>query len=191
MKKWTLKLVLIAAVIAFAMPQAAKADELSDLKAQMAEMQKQLERLEGKQAGVDQKDVDRMVSKAITEKSGEISGVPDWVQRTKLFGDFRFRYENMDDNRKTSKRNRNRIRFRVGLTSTLNEEWDVGLRIASGSSDSATSTNQTLDGGFTSKNIWLDLGYAVYKPVSIEGLNVIMGKMKNPFYITFNIFNFD
>ncbi|MBW8016452.1 MAG: DUF3373 family protein [Planctomycetes bacterium] len=182
MKKWTLKLVLVAIAIMIVTPQIAKADELSDLKAQMAAMQKQLERLEAKQTGVDQKVVDRMVSEAITEKKAEISGVPEWVQRTTLFGDFRFRLENMDDNRAVSKRNRNRIRARIGLKSVLNDEWDVGFRIASGSGSNATSTNQTLDSGFTSKQIWLDLAYADYHPESIEGLNVIMGKMKNPFY---------
>lgn len=183
MKKWTLKLVLVAAVVMASTGQIAKADDLGDLKQQvqkqqqlLLEMQQKIEQLEEKKVSVDQ------VTEVVKASKGEIAGLPEWVQRTKLFGDFRFRLENMDDNRESSKRNRNRIRARIGITSILNDEWDVGLRIASGSSPAATSTNQTLDSGFTSKDIWLDLAYADYHPESIDGLNVIMGKMKNPFY---------
>ena len=56
---------------------------------------------------------------------------------------------------------------------------DAVFRLASGSSD-PVSTNQTLDGGFSSKNIWLDQAYFNWHPSSL--LNVLGGKVKNPFF---------
>ena len=89
-------------------------------------------------------------------------------------------------------RRRNRIRARFGLKAKVNDEWDVIFRIASGSSETPTSTNQTLGEGsalgvegqdaFASKALWLDLAYADWHPESTPGLNVYLGKMKNPFY---------
>jgi hypothetical protein len=69
----------------------------------------------------------------------------------------------------------------LGIDAIVNEEFDLGFRIASGSGDPA-STNQTLDNSFSSKEIWLDLAYFDWHPLGIEGLNVFGGKMKNPFY---------
>ncbi|MHC4791534.1 MAG: putative porin, partial [Planctomycetota bacterium] len=61
------------------------------------------------------------------------------------------------------------------------DEWDLGFRIASGSADPA-STNQTLADSFSSKDLWLDLAYFNWHPLTMPGLNVYGGKMKNPFY---------
>jgi len=59
-------------------------------------------------------------------------------------------------------------------------------KTATGSSDSPTSTNQTLgdsdSDSFSSKEFWLDQAYAEYHPKWNTGLNVLMGKMGNPFY---------
>jgi hypothetical protein len=63
----------------------------------------------------------------------------------------------------------------------VNDEWDVGLRIVSGTED-PVSSNQDLTNGFTTKDIWLDWGYLDYHPGAIKGLHVVGGKMKNPFY---------
>jgi type II secretory pathway pseudopilin PulG len=156
--------------------------ELNALKAERARDAK-------RPVAVDQKKVDSMVSKAIESKKAEITGTPSWVSNITPFGDFRYRHETLDntsgssnDDTLVNERRRNRIRARLGLKVKINEEWDTTFRIASGSSDTPTSTNQTLDGAFESKDLWLDLAYADWHPESFSGLNVSMGKMKNPFY---------
>ena len=44
------------------------------------------------------------------------------------------------------------------------------------------SNNQSLDAAFSSKPLWLDLGYFDYHPCDAAGLHVLGGKMKNPLY---------
>jgi len=187
------KLLFAAIMFGLLLSAPAQADEATDariekLEAALKNLQTELAELKAERVpprrrpAVNQKRIDSMVSKAIDKNKGEL-GLPDWVQRIKLYGDFRFRYEYMnDDTDDTIKQNRNRIRARIGLNAKLDEEWDLGFRIATGSSDTATSTNQTLDDSFEEKDLWLDLAYADYHPESLDGLNVIMGKMKNPFY---------
>ncbi|MBW7989701.1 MAG: hypothetical protein FVQ84_06765 [Planctomycetes bacterium] len=109
---------------------------------------------------------------------------PDWVKKITPFGDFRYRYESLLDSGDSlgNERRRNRIRARLGFKAEINDEWDATFRIATGSSDTATSTNQTLDDSFEEKDLWLDLGYAAWSPQGCPGLDVLLGKMLNPFY---------
>lgn len=196
------KLVLIMLVLVMTVSQNAKADEISDLKRQLAEqqqmllkMQQRLDQLEiqqteaAKQAPLspaDQKQMELMIAKMFEENKSDFVA-PDWVNNIKPFGDFRYRHESIDDtDTGADKRNRNRIRARLGFKAEINDEWNAIFRIATGSSDSPTSTNQTLgDSGsdsFSSKDIWLDWAYADWHPASMPELNVYFGKMKNPFY---------
>jgi hypothetical protein len=107
--------------------------------------------------------------------------LPAWVKNLKLKGDLRLRNEYIDNDRGKD-RNRQRIRFRVGAKSKINEQLKIGFGLASGSSDTPTSTNQTLEQEFQSKNIWLDYAYARYEPA--EWLQLIGGKFKSPFFHT-------
>ena len=191
------KLTLIMLVFVIAATQNAKADELGDLKQQLAQqqqmllkMQRRLEQLERQQAEAapvsraDKKQLELMVNKMFEENKSEFVA-PDWVKSIKPFGDLRYRYERLGNTSTTevgNERRRNRIRARLGFKAEVNEEWDAIFRIASGSSESPTSTNQTADGAFSSKEIWLDLAYADWHPQAYDGLNVYLGKMKNPFY---------
>ena len=80
-----------------------------------------------------------------------------WSDRISLKGDLRLRHEIIDEDAKDT-RNRTRLRARLSLQGTVNDEVDVHLRLASGSDD-PVSTNQSLDDGFSSKDINLDLAY--------------------------------
>lgn len=136
----------------------------------------------------DEQAIAAAVNKALEKQLAEKPIVPEWVQNVKFYGDFRYRYEYTDDATKTADRNRNRIQARIGLTGKVNEEVDYGFRLASGNSEeplgegSATSRNQDLDNAFSSKNIWLDLAYFDYHPAGIKGLNILGGKIENPYY---------
>ncbi|MDD5328325.1 MAG: putative porin [Phycisphaerae bacterium] len=169
----------------------ARADDVSELKTQLVEqqklllqMQQRIEQLEATQKIQDEK-VDEKISKAVENK--QIGVLPDnlkWVENVKFSGDLRYRHESIDSQANgdwRAGRTRHRIRARLGVDAKINDDWDATLRIASGSAD-PVSTNQTLEDGFSSKSIWLDLAYFTWHPSSIKGLNVYGGKMKNPFY---------
>ena len=152
-----------------------RADEVAELKQQLTQqaellqqMQQRLEKLEAQQAqqGIQ---MEQQISKAVEEK--QAGALPDSLKRAqniKFSGDLRYRHESIDDDTKTTKRNRIRIRARLKMKVKINNEWDAILRLASGSSDSPTSTNQTLgdssSDSFSSKEIWLDWAYADYHP---------------------------
>jgi hypothetical protein len=130
--------------------------------------------------------IDRMVEEAVNEKVSKAGDAPSWAQNVQLFGDFRYRHEQTNDTSGSEQRDRNRIRARLGLKATVNEEVDAIFRIATGSSETPTASNQSLDDSFSSKKIWLDWAYFDYHPVSMPGLNVYGGKMKQPFYTVGN-----
>lgn len=102
----------------------------------------------------------------------------DWTDKIKLNGDFRYRYEMIDDEGR-DERHRNRLRLRLGMNAQVNDEVDVVAMLASGGEDPA-STNQSLDSQATTKDFRLDMAYFAWKPIS--GLAIQGGKVKNPFY---------
>jgi len=104
----------------------------------------------------------------------------EWYENTKVKGDVRFRLERVDEDGKDN-RDRARVRARLGAYTKVNDEVDVGIGLATGSSSDPVSRNQTLTGGFGPKDFLLDLAYVDYHPEMIKGLNLIGGKMKNPF----------
>jgi hypothetical protein len=104
--------------------------------------------------------------------------VPDWVQRISVKGDLRLRAESMDIEGK-ERRDRGRIRARVSLKGEVNELVDARIRLATGG-DNPVSTNQTLDEGFSTKDIGLDQAYVDFHPGDGD-LNLWAGKMANPF----------
>jgi hypothetical protein len=158
-----------------------KADEISDLKKQLADMQARIEQLEAQQKKV----IAEEVSKAVEKK--QVSALPDsikWVEKVKISGDFRYRYDNIDaesGGEWTKGVNRNRIRARLNIIGKVNDEVDLGFRIASGSAD-PVSTNQDLENSFSSKDIWLDRAYFDWHPDMFTGFSFIGGKIPNPFY---------
>jgi hypothetical protein len=110
------------------------------------------------------------------------SGVPKWVKKIKVGGDFRLRYESRK--RKGSKTaNRGRIRYRLGIEADIVDQVKVGAGLASGSdgSTSSRSTNQDLQDAFSTKPFNLDYAYAEYKPA--DWVSMIGGKFKKKKYL--------
>lgn len=101
-----------------------------------------------------------------------------WVDSIDFSGDIRLRYELIDEEFEIE-RNRTRFRTRFGFTADVQENVKVVLRLATGGS-SPVSTNQTLDGGFTRKDIGLDLAYVDWRVN--DSLTINAGKMKNPLF---------
>lgn len=106
--------------------------------------------------------------------------LPLWLVNTKLSGDFRYRHEGIDAGG-TSARYRNRLRYRLGIETRVNDKVLVGARFASGTGD-PRSTNQDLQDEFWPKGIFLDRAYFELTPCSHGWLTA--GKFGNPFVST-------
>jgi hypothetical protein len=156
-------------------------------------------------------DVSRdVLSQARQERWGVPGALPDWAERIRFSGDIRVREESTlyaDDNVQgdyldiahingrgnigiddpdifrniTEDRHRLRARFRLGVKARVNNQFEVGARLATGNIADPVSTNQTL-GNYGEK--WqnnFDLAYLRYK--STEGqLQVAAGRIENPFF---------
>lgn len=101
-----------------------------------------------------------------------------WTDRIKFKGDIRLRYEGIDEEFEAS-RDRMRFRTRFSLSATVRDDVKVIVQIASGG-DNPISTNQTIDDGFSTKDLGLDLAYVDWKLNDTLTINV--GKMKNPLF---------
>ena len=191
------RVVLLAlGAIALLWPSVTGAEEIKDLKQELetqkqrtAELESRINQLEAQQKLKDQALTEKIgqatTPKVEEKKEGEIPDVLKWASRVKWSGDFRYRYEFIDDDNTTSDRHRNRIRARLGLEADVSDEWGLGFRLATSEGSSGgdpVSTNQTLDGSYSKKSFWLDLAYLNYRPNSVNGLSVTAGKMINPFY---------
>lgn len=170
-----------------------KAGDIDDLRTQLAEQQKLLLKMQQKIEMLDEQQktqassIDQKIEKAVeSNPSPSLSDSAKWVENITWSGDFRYRHESISDDTKSADRDRNRIRARLKLEAKVTDEWDAIFRIATGSSDSPTSTNHTLGDsggdGFSSRDLWLDWAYGNYHPKSLNGLNIMFGKMGNPFY---------
>jgi len=105
-----------------------------------------------------------------------------WAAKTVVSGDVRARQDSISTDNLDPQRtqDRQRIRARVGFTSQVTPEVEAGVRIASGNSNDARSTNQDLDNYFTKKDLWLDRAYINWHPTDVPGLKIIAGKMAQP-----------
>ncbi|MBN1507700.1 MAG: putative porin [Sedimentisphaerales bacterium] len=167
--------------------------ELEAQRQRQAELENKINQLEARQ---------KLKERSLTEKIDQVAAqgsapeeeqkkeftIPDilkWASKVGLYGDFRYRYEYIDDDSADDVRHRNRIRARIGLNAKVNDEWDLGFRLATSEGSSGgdpVSTNQTVDSSFSKKPFWLDLAYFNYHPSWLKGFNVTAGKISNPFY---------
>ncbi len=86
-------------------------------------------------------------------------------------------------------RERLRVRTRFGTDVIIGDGFNAGLRIATGDSNSPTSTNQTLGasgGNFSKYAIWLDRAFLSYDagPGYGEELTFMAGRFDSPFFST-------
>ncbi|NWD53205.1 putative porin [Pseudomonas veronii] len=157
------------------------ASQYTELQAELAKDQK--EKQIAQQA---QQETNEQIA-ATAKKTNDLSVFDQklaWAAKTQFKGDVRFRQETVkiqgESNNGGRDKDRQRIRARLGAYTEINDQVDTGIRIATGSSDDARSTNQDQDNYFDKKSIWLDLGYIDYHPKQIKNLHVIGGKMLQP-----------
>jgi hypothetical protein len=103
-----------------------------------------------------------------------------WVDRISLYGDLRLRYEDIDEEGDPdAARERERGRARIGLKADVSPNVKLIMGLATGG-DNPVSRNVTGDGGFTTKEIGIELMYVDWK--ATDQLSVYAGKMKNPLF---------
>jgi len=94
-------------------------------------------------------------------------------------GDFRYRYEFIDDASKDSSSRKNRIRGRFAAIARVNEKLKINLRFAT-DEENPTGANQDLGHDFSLKDIGLDQYYFAYS-IS-ENTSIWGGKIENPYF---------
>jgi len=119
--------------------------------------------------------VDEKIDMAVSAKVDEKTAAFSWAERMRWQGDFRYRYENIDEEGKDG-RNRSRIRARTHLEADLSPTLEVGFGLATGGDD-PVSSNQTIGGGGSSKDIKIDLAYFDWS--GLANTNMLGGKFKN------------
>lgn len=173
------RLILCVLLTLSALPlQAAVSDEeLAQLKRDLLSLLGRVESLEAEnqQLKASIKETSTQVAQAVTAPA---AAKQSWADKLKISGDLRARYESIDQDRK-DERERSRVRARVAITARPTDNTEVAVGLASGGDD-PVSTNQSLGGGASTKDIRLDLAY--FKWQARPGLTLIGGKMKNPWF---------
>jgi len=140
-------------------------DSIAELKAQISALSKRLDSMDKYTATIS-KPKNRLLRDA----------------KIKWNGDFRYRYEKIDDQKKTDQigkddRNRTRIRARFGLTAQVAEDVKAGIALATGSrGGDPVSSNETLTGGNADKGIALDQAYIAW--ALADNMTLVAGKTK-------------
>lgn len=111
-----------------------------------------------------------------------VSALEGLVGRFRFTGDVRVRYENFFV-KDAEQRHRERIRARFGFQGRLNEDFNAGIFLATGTLSNGSpsladpvSTNETLTGFFERKAIGLDRAWITYNPQNHKWLELTGGK---------------
>ncbi|HEV7798997.1 MAG TPA: putative porin [Pyrinomonadaceae bacterium] len=135
---------------------------------------------------------------AIEDRLKKVEGRVSELGAIKFSGDIRLRAESFfglsnsltnGDNpavlgNDLSSRHRMRLRARLQMRGSINDEFDWGLRLATGSFADNISTNQTLTDFFNRKPFALDQAFVTYKPKRAPGLRLQGGKFEPPWTYT-------
>jgi hypothetical protein len=145
--------------------------------------------------------------KGFTTAFATKTGMPDWVTALKFSGDVRGRYEGFyaniagtDQNGNALWVNRDRLRYRVrfGVTATLMDDFEAGLKLTSDEPNGSfggdpISGNQTFTDNGSKKSIYIDQAFGKWTPLKGPNLTggIIVGKMENPLVIDDMVFDPD
>jgi Putative porin len=82
-------------------------------------------------------------------------------------------------NARNDRWNNLRFRARLGVDAKLAEGVSAGIAIATGDNDGPISTNSSLAGGFSKRDLWLDKAWINIAPTTWS--NLTLGRFDNPF----------
>ena len=167
---------------------------LAELKADAARQAERINKLEqqlrDEQLSRQREDDVRRILKEIREDMAP--RCPQWLENLTFFGDLYLRWETIRTNRGQMEENVGKFWLRFGFKYTcMDEQMEVGFRLASGGDRRPTSTLQNLTDQFDEKQIWIDWAYARYSPNWLKGVSLTLGKFKNPLRYTDIIWDTD
>src|SRR5437667_12719749 len=116
-----------------------------------------------------------LVSTKTQDQDKKLSALQDLLGRFRFAGDVRVRGENFTQ-QGIQDRNRARLRVRFGVEGKLNEDFNAGIYLATGSLGDPTTTNETLTNNFDRKTIGLDKAFITYNPVAHKRISATAGK---------------
>lgn len=141
-----------------------------------------------------------VVAQAKVERWGDVNAVPEWVERLHWEGDIRVRFQSEQMGKEnaaatsfqalgqtnvtntTDKRDRERVRARLGLLAKITPGVSAGFRLTTGNTLDPVSTNQTL-GTYENKfTLVFDRAYLKLDPW--EWLTASAGRIPNPYFST-------
>ena len=170
--------------------QASSDEDFAAMRAQIQALTERLDRLEAENRALTAANADMARSNtetavtiaevdaktdAVAAEVEEQAKKSSWTDTIRWKGDFRYRYESFDIENKDN-RNRNRIRARAALIADVTPTIQVGLGLASGGDD-PVSSNQTLGGGGSTKELRIDLAY--FDWTGLADTHVYGGKFSN------------
>ena len=170
--------------------QAASDEDLSAMRAQLLALSDRLDRLEQENRSLSASNAELLRANdetavavnAVSEKTEAVAAVleeqaatTEWTDRMRWKGDFRYRFESFDIEGKPN-RDRNRVRARAALIADITPTMEVGLGLASGGDD-PVSSNQTLGGGGSSKELKMDMAYLDWS--GLANTRILGGKFSN------------
>src|SRR5205809_5091482 len=117
-----------------------------------------------------------LVSTKTQDQDKKLSALQDLLGRFRFAGDVRVRGENFTQ-QGIQDRNRARLRVRFGVEGKLNEDFNAGIYLATGSLGDPTTTNETLTNNFDRKTIGLDKAFITYNPVARKWISATAGKL--------------
>jgi hypothetical protein len=185
MKKLTVLLGLSILLCSTAVSAQVSEEEVQALRAQIEMLTKRLDELEKQSqqsaapapaVATSEETVAKVeeMDQQLEEVQQQVAAM-SWAERLQWKGDFRYRYENIDEEDKDG-RNRSRIRARTSLIAQLSDTLEVGVGLATGGDD-PVSSNQTIGGGGSSKDVKVDLAYFDWQ--GLANTNIKGGKFSN------------
>jgi hypothetical protein len=144
------------------------------------------------------------IAKEVKRETAAASAL-DWSKRIRFGGDIRLRYQNdaFDENNsvlfsptdptklinRTIDRDRFLYQARLSANAKVNDQTEVGLRLATGNEDNPISTNDTLGDYMNKDTVTFDLAYLKWTPFAdastLPGkLDFWGGRIPNPFVST-------
>ena len=135
---------------------------------------------------------------SVEDRLKKVEGSVSEIGAIKFSGDIRLRSESffgLSNNLATGNnpaalgneltpRHRMRVRARLALRGSIGDEFDWGLRFATGSFADNIATNLTFTDFFNRKPFGLDQAFVTYKPKAAPGLRVQGGKFEPPWNAT-------
>jgi hypothetical protein len=147
---------------------AKQADEVTALKSDVSDL-----KLNSTNSAVSMQDTQKVIA-------GEKADIKA-LSNLKFSGDLRLRYEPFfgggpANGTASPTRNRERYRLRFNVNTKVDNDFAVGLSLASGDLGDPISTNSTQTGFYTRKPVAIDKAFGVYTPHYFKPLSLTVGK---------------